>query len=100
MPPGYPTGRVPCKQTKTRSKDTGLPLNTPPDFAFTPSHALLSSVFLILYFFGERQMSTLGGASCHPAKNDSDLKSGALEDPIVPDDLAVEAEVARWVHKS
>lgn len=34
-----------------------------------------------------------------PAKNDSDLESGALEDPVVPDDLAVEAEVARWVHK-
>lgn len=35
-----------------------------------------------------------------PAKNDPDLKFGALKDPVVPDDLAVEAEVARWMHKS
>lgn len=34
-----------------------------------------------------------------PAKNDPDLKFGAFKDPVVPDDFAVEAEVARWMHK-
>lgn len=83
--------------TKTRSKDTRLPLNTPPDSTFTPFHALLSSVFFILSFFGERQNEHAG--SCQ-LPGMTDLESGALEDPAVPDDLAVEAEVARWVHKS
>lgn len=35
-----------------------------------------------------------------PAKNDPDLKFGALEGPVVADNLAVEAEVARWMDKS
>lgn len=100
----YPAGTVSCRQTKAGSKDIRLPLNTLPDFAFTPFHALSPLVILILCFSGERSHEPKEHAgSCQlevPAKNEPDLKSGALEDPVVPDDLAVEAEVARWMHKS
>lgn len=108
MPPGqtarYPAGTVLCRQTKAGTKDTTLPLNTLPDFAFAPFHALFPPVTFIVYFSGERSHEPKEHAgSCQvevPAKNDPDLKFGALKDPVVPDNLAVEAEVARWMHKS
>lgn len=82
-------------QTKAGSKDTRFPLNTVPDFAFTPFHALSPLVIVSLYFSGQRSHEPKEHTgSCQlevPAKNDPDLKFGALEDPVVPDNLAVEA---------
>lgn len=65
-----------------------------------PSLLLSTSVSISLVRGVEPKEHT---GSCQlevPAKNNPDLKFGALKDPVVPDDLAVEAEVARWMRKS
>lgn len=62
---------------------------------------LLSSSFSLSLVRGVELKEHIGSCQLEvPAKNDPDLKFGALEDPVVPDDLAVEAEVARWMRKS
>lgn len=62
---------------------------------------LLSSSFSISLVRGVEPKEHTGSCQLEvPAKNDPDLKFGALKDPVVPDHLAVEAEVARWMHES
>lgn len=76
---------------------------TPPNFSLTPFHALPLPIVLFLHFSGKSSHEPKQHSGrCQlqaTAKNSPYLKSGALEDPIVPDNLAVEAEVARSMYK-
>lgn len=74
------------------------------DLPFIPFHTLSLLIILILCISGEISHEPKEHTGSFQldilVKNKSDLKFGALEDPVVSDNLAVEADVARWMRKS